>query len=365
MVQFNNVYKDKKVLITGNTGFKGSWLTIWLKSLGADVYGISKGIPTKPSNCEASGILEKIHHNREDVRNFEGVLKIIKDIKPDFVFHLAAQPLVRESYKDPRLTLETNIMGTTNILEALRVADVPCTCVVITSDKCYENIEMIWGYRENDPIGGEDPYSASKGAAELVIKTYAHSFFKHNSGLKVASARAGNVIGGGDWADNRIVPDAIKAWVNNNPLVIRSPHSTRPWQHVLEPLSGYLLLGKKLYEDSKLNGEPFNFGPNSNQNHTVERLLQEFAKYWSDATWKVEGDTENMKEAGLLKLNCDKSLHMLGWVPNLNFEETVELVIKWYDKYYKDKKCDMYDVTLTQINKYVQLAKERNLIWTV
>jgi CDP-glucose 4,6-dehydratase len=364
MIQFNDIYKNKRVLITGNSGFKGSWLSIWLNNLGAEVFGLSNGIPTKPSNFEVSGLCDKVTHFREDIRNFNGVLDVVKKIEPEFIFHLAAQPLVRKSYEDPRATLETNILGTTNILESLRVLNIPCACVVITSDKCYRNVEWIWGYRESDEIGGDDPYSASKGAAELVVKTYAHSFFNDpRSKVKVASARAGNVIGGGDWAEARIVPDAIKAWVNEKVLVIRSPHSTRPWQHVLEPLSGYLLLGKNLYENPTLNGEPFNFGPNNYQNFSVEQLLQEMAKYWENAKWETEGSDDQVKEAGLLKLNCDKSLHIIKWKPVMNFEETVEMVITWYHSYYREKNINMCEFSQNQINKFVEKAKNENYVW--
>lgn len=363
MQQFNNVYQGKRVLITGNTGFKGSWLSLWLSSLGAEVFGISDCVPTTPSNFEASHLRDVVTYFEQDVRDFEEVYNLIQKIKPDFVFHLAAQALVRESYLNPQATIETNVMGTTNVLESLRRNNKPCIGVIITSDKCYDNVEWTWGYRENDALGGEDPYSASKGAAELVVKTYAKSYFGHeNSPVKIVSARAGNVIGGGDWAAFRIVPDALRAWSNGETLVIRNPKSTRPWQHVLEPLSGYLLLGQKLFENPRLNGEPFNFGPPANQNFNVEDLLVEMKKHWATAAWDVSGDA--VKEAGLLKLSCDKALHSLGWLPNLNFEETSAMTIDWYDVFYNQKPDSMRDFTLEQISNYTNLAQKRNLAWT-
>ena len=366
MITFKDIYQGKKVLVTGNTGFKGSWMSIWLLSLGAKVYGISKDIPTIPSNFEVTKLNNKIKHFQQDIRDFKKVYKIIEEIQPDFVFHLAAQPIVKESFKYPLLTIETNVLGTANILDSLRKLNNKCTAVIITSDKCYDNKEWIWGYREVDSLGGEDPYSASKGAAELIIKTYALSFFQNvNSNTKIASVRAGNVIGGGDWANYRIVPDAIRAWKDKKVLKIRNPNSTRPWQHVLEPLSGYLILGQKLFENPALNGEAFNFGPNANQNFTVEELLKEMSKHWLNAEWEKEKNYDLNVEAGLLKLNCDKALHQLGWQPALNFQETIKMVTDWYGEFYNSKhtNLDMYKYTLKQINDYTRIGKERNITW--
>lgn len=362
---FKNVYAGKKILVTGNTGFKGSWLSIWLLEMGAEVFGLSNCIPTTPSNFEVSDIEKYITHFKADITDFQSVRKIIGDIKPDFVFHLAAQAIVKDSYTDPLSTFNTNVMGTGNILEALRLLNNKCTAIMITSDKCYDNVEWVWGYKETDPLGGKDPYSASKGGAELIIKTYAESFFnKSSSNVKIASARAGNVIGGGDWASFRIIPDAVRSWSNNEELVIRSPKATRPWQHVLEPLSGYLLLGLALYENDDLHGESFNFGPKPDTNFSVGQLLKEMSKYWSGVKWKSVKSDEHVKEAGLLKLNCDKALFYLDWVPNLSFTDTIRLVAEWYKTYYESPKKGMLQTTKDQIEEYVIFAKNHQLVWT-
>ncbi len=363
---FNGCYKDKKVLVTGNTGFKGSWLCTWLLEMGAEVYGISNGIPTRPlSLFEENGLAEKIRYTEADIRDGEKMKDIFMAIQPDFVFHLAAQPIVIRSYHDPVETMGTNIMGTVNILEALRGIKKDCTAVMITSDKCYDNVEWLWGYRETDALGGKDPYSASKGAAELMIKTYYHSFFSGpDSLIRLTAVRAGNVIGGGDWAESRIVPDCIKAWSKQSKVEIRSPQSTRPWQHVLEPLSGYLLAGKMLAENKELNGEPFNFGPNADQNHTVLELIDAISKYWdknASALYEVI-PPKSFHEAGLLKLNCDKALQLLQWKPVLNFEQTASFTSLWYKKSVQPQP-DMYAFTVEQIKEYAALAAEKKLVW--
>jgi CDP-glucose 4,6-dehydratase len=363
---FNGIYKGKKVLITGNTGFKGSWLTAWLLKLGAKVYGLSKDIPTKPSMFEELNLNKKIIHFENDDRNLNSVLQIINDVKPDFIFHLAAQAIVSKSYSDPIETLSTNIMGTINILEALRLCKNRCIGIIITSDKCYDNVEWIWGYRENDRLGGKDIYSGSKGAAELVIKSYYHSFFKHNDNIRIASARAGNVIGGGDWAQDRIVPDCMRAWSNNDSVEIRSPNSTRPWQYVLEPLSGYLTIGWKLFESDELNGENFNFGPDTTLNHTVKDLIFNLGKFWNLKNSFKECSSSNRNkfyEAKLLKLNCDKALFFLKWISTLDFEQLIRFTSEWYYSYYNINK-NMLDLTLSQIDEYEQIAKSKGIIWT-
>lgn len=364
MVLFGEVYKGKKILVTGNTGFKGAWLCLWLLEMGADVYGISNGIPTSPSNFEVSEVAKLITHFNVDVSNFQEIHDTIEKIQPDFIFHLAAQAIVKDSYTNPLETFQTNVMGTLNVLETLRVLNKKCTAIMITSDKCYDNVEWIWGYKETDALGGKDPYSASKGGAELVIKTYAESYFKKpQSNVKIAAARAGNVIGGGDWASHRIIPDAVRSWSENKELIIRSPNATRPWQHVLEPLSGYLLLGQYLFEDDDLCGEAFNFGPKPETNFSVEQLLKEMAKYWPDVKWKSVESKDNVKEAGLLKLNCDKALFYLDWVPNLNFPTTIRFVSEWYKVYY-DHSPSKKDITIEQIRFYINFAKEQDLTWT-
>ena len=309
---FNNVYKGKKVLVTGHTGFKGSWLTTWLLKLGANVVGISKEVPTSPSMFEALELEKNIKHYNEDIINLDAIVKIIREEKPDILFHLAAQAIVSVSYSDPIETISSNVMGTANVLEALKEINEPCTAIIITSDKCYDNVEQVWGYKETDLMGGKDIYSGSKGAAELIIKSYYHSFFKNkSSNVKLAIGRAGNVIGGGDWAQDRIVVDCVRAWSEGKSVEIRSPEATRPWQHVLEPLSGYLNLGAVLYMSNKLDGEAFNFGPRAEQNRTVLELLTELSKDWDIAQAYHVTDNIPFHEAGLLKLICDKSLFYL------------------------------------------------------
>lgn len=362
--QFRDIYRNKKVLVTGNTGFKGSWLSVWLLMLGAKVYGLSNGIPTKPSHFEAADLRGKIMYFEKDIRSLQDVGYVIKKVRPDFVFHLAAQPLVRLSYRDPTLTIETNAMGTMNILEALRQSNHPCCAVMITSDKCYDNVEWVYGYRETDALGGKDPYSASKGAAELVIKTYTHSFFSaENSNVKAVPVRAGNVIGGGDWAEDRIVPDCVRAWSRGDHVQVRNPAATRPWQHVLEPLSGYLLMGQKLCENPALNGEPFNFGPRDDQNYTVGELITEMQKDWPGVEAEDNQVLEDeKKESALLKLCCDKAAYFLDWKATLNFEETVRYTVDWYRKFYEGKE-DIFKMSCKQIEQYVELAKKRKHTW--
>ena len=365
-VKFNNVFKNKKILITGHTGFKGSWLTLWLLSLGAEIYGISKDIPTNPSLFEKLDLKNKITDYQIDIRDFDKINEVVCEIKPDFVFHLAAQAIVSESYKNPLETITTNAVGTANILEALRNIDNKCTAIIITSDKCYHNVEWAWGYKETDHLGGKDIYSSSKGAAEILINSYYHSFFSDkNSKVKIATARAGNVIGGGDWAANRIVPDCVRAWSENKTVEIRSPEATRPWQHVLEPLSGYLLLAESLFSDDKLNGESFNFGPIGTHSFTVERLINDLSKIWkfsSDDKPYLVTDNIKFHEAGLLKLNCDKALMHLKWLPSLDYHKTVEFTGEWFMNFYQTDNS-IYDLTLNQIKTYEKIASESNQKW--
>ncbi len=364
---FKNVFKNKKVLITGNTGFKGSWLSVWLLKLGAHVYGVSKNVPTNPSMFDELELGKFITHFNADVRDYGKIKQIIEEIKPDFVFHMAAQPIVVTSYIDPLDTISTNVMGTANVLEALRETNNKCTAIVITSDKCYDNLEWVWGYKESDAVGGQDIYSGSKGAAELVFKSYYHSFFKNvdKSNVRVASVRAGNVIGGGDWADYRIVPDCIKAWVIGQSVEIRSPKATRPWQHVLEPLSGYLTIAQELNENIDFNGESFNFGPNAEYNKTVKELLDDMSKNWGlkqKPSFLSEIPSE-FHEAALLKLNCDKALFYLKWLPTLDYEKLIEFTSTWYYNFYNSK-IDMFEFTNKQIKEYEEIAKNKNIKWT-
>lgn len=363
---FKNVYFNKKVLITGHTGFKGSWLTTWLLRLGAKIVGISKDVPTQPSLFEILELADRIAHYIGDIRDLAIVKEIIHTEKPDFIFHLAAQAIVSVSYQDPCETITTNTLGTMNVLEALREINYPCIVVLVTSDKSYNNVEWIWGYRENDSMGGNDVYSGSKGAAELLIKCYVQSFFMHNTcPVRIGIGRAGNVIGGGDWAKDRIVVDIVKAWQKNAPVNIRSPKSTRPWQHVLEPLSGYLNLGQVLTEQPKLHGEAFNFGPRSEQNRTVIDLIKSLSQYWKFLTphdiYKITDDIP-FHEASLLKLNCDKALFYLKWEANLNYQETIEMVATWYSSYVQ-KIDNMRIITEQQLATYETKAIERGQTW--
>ena len=363
MQNLEKLFKDKRVLVTGHTGFKGSWLTLWLVRLGAKVIGLSDDVPTTPSNFEVNNISKIIEDNRVDIRNYDLVSNIVNSANPDFVFHLAAQSLVRESYDQPLKTFEINAMGTANILQALISVDKKVTVVMITSDKAYDNVEWVWGYKETDRLGGKDPYSASKGMAELVIKTYFESFIKDKTdNITLGIARAGNVIGGGDWAKDRIVPDCIRSWSINQSVKIRNPNSTRPWQHVFEPLSGYLSLAEKLTVDSKINGEAYNFGPPANQNHTVDELIIEMNNYWHGIEWQYEIEKgEIFHEASLLKLNCDKALFDLNWVPTLNFEQTVKMTMEWYKEFYENESSNMLQFSNEQIDSYMGLAVKNNL----
>jgi CDP-glucose 4,6-dehydratase len=363
---FNNIYKGKKVLVTGHTGFKGGWLSLWLKLLGAEVYGISDQVYEFPSLYTVSSVESHVHSYLADIRDLEKVKEVIHHISPDFIFHLAAQPIVKKAFEEPIDTFTTNIIGTANILEALRTATFPCIAVMITSDKCYDNKEWSWGYRETDDLGGTDPYSASKGAAELIIKTYNFSYFKNDERIKIAPVRAGNVIGGGDWADSRIVPDCYRAWAENRKVVIRSPGSTRPWQHVLEPLSGYLRTGQLLARHSlkSINGEAYNFGPPTDQDYTVLDLLKQLALSWDDTNSDIlQVEPSGFPESGLLKLNIDKALFDLQWKPTLNFNETAEFTGQWYKHYYRERPGDMFNYTVEQIRRYITTARQKGLAW--
>ncbi|MDC3293793.1 CDP-glucose 4,6-dehydratase [Alphaproteobacteria bacterium] len=352
----DDFYRNKKVFITGNTGFKGSWLTAWLLRLGANVVGFSCDIPTSPSMHEIMGHAKGFKQYFDDVADSNRVAAAISREKPDIIFHLAAQAIVTTSYTDPLNTIKTNVMGTTNVLEALRIIDRKCIAVIITSDKVYDNVEQIWGYRENDALGGKDTYSGSKGAAELIVKSYFNSFFKAaNSKVRLATARAGNVIGGGDWSKDRIVVDIINSWENGSPVTIRNPEATRPWQHVLEPLGGYLTLGKALASESSLSGENFNFGPVEEQNVSVANLIKEMAKNWTftDSVvnkYLVESGFA-IPEAKLLKLNCDKARTLLKWHSICDFEATIKMTVDWYQTYF-NRQSDIKRLTEKQIEEY-------------
>ena len=365
---FDNIYSGKKVLITGHTGFKGAWLSSWLKMLGAEVYGISDGIPTSPSNFEASGLDKSIRNVYLDIRNRNLLLNAFQEIKPDIVFHLAAQALVRKSYQNPTLTFETNVIGTLNVLECVRRLDTTKALVLITSDKAYRNVEWVWGYREDDALGGADPYSASKGCAEIVAHSYFDSFFNVPETCRCATTRAGNVIGGGDWAEDRIVPDCYRAWAKGTPVEIRSPLATRPWQLVLEPLSGYLQLGMKLYQEYGdanpiFAGESFNFGPSSDSVHTVADVVNSLGIYWDNFhNIAVPNRNPSMNECTLLKLSCDKALAYMKWRATLNFDETLQFTAEWY-RVFRENPFEAKSITTSQIERYCSLAESRGAPW--
>lgn len=364
---FKKAYEGRRVLITGHTGFKGSWLATWLHKLGAHVVGLSDRVPTRPSLFEAANLASHVDHRTGDIRDLRTLVSLIEEVRPDFVFHLAAQAIVSTSYESPIDTITTNVVGTASVLEALRLVNHDCTAVIITSDKCYENVEWPWGYKETDHLGGKDIYSGSKGAAEVIFHSYFHSFFrKPDCRVRLATGRAGNVIGGGDWAKDRIVVDCMRSWSENRPVEIRSPRATRPWQHVLEPLSGYLTLGAALAESASLAGESFNFGPRSEQNRTVLDLLTDLSQYWHfsepEQAYRVTADIP-FHEAGLLKLNCDKALFHLKWESNLDYRDCVRFVSEWYYGFYREK-ADSFRTTLDQIQQYESKAQERNLVWT-
>jgi len=351
------IYKNKKVLITGHTGFKGSWLTQWLLLLNAKVYGYALEPPTNPSLYQQLEIDSKIDSNINDIRDFDSFKKFIQKVKPDIIFHLAAQSLVRESYENPIDTWETNVNGTANLLEAVRQLELETNIIVITSDKCYDNKEWIYGYRENDALGGYDPYSASKGAAEIIVSSWRNSFFNplkyDEHKVKLASSRAGNVIGGGDWSKDRIIPDCMRALQENKTIQIRNPYATRPWQHVLESLGGYLLLGTKLLSCDKEKLEQycsaFNFGPFSNSNKTVESLVNEVLKHWN-GKWEYN-EEDAVHEAFLLNLNIDKALQFLNWNPVWDFKTTIENTVDWYKNGFKNP-ASIAEITKNQIKQY-------------
>jgi len=339
---------NKKVLITGHTGLKGSWLSLWLSLLGADVYGISNNFKASKTNFKNFKMKKNITNYDIDIKNFIKFKKIINKIKPNFIFHLAAQSLVSESYKNPIYNFETNFNGTLNLLEILRLAKFKCVTILITSDKSYRNFEIKRGYNENDILGGDDPYSASKGSAEFVINSYFKSFLYNKKNIRIAVCRAGNVIGGGDWSNNRLIPDMMRSIFNNKILKLRNHNSTRPWQHVLDCLNGYLVLASKLTKNKKLNGQAFNFGPPISSNYKVIDVVREIKRNWSLLKWKFT--KKNFYESNLLKLNSNKSLKFLNWKNKLKFKETIKLVTDWYKCLFEKK--DVYNFSKNQIKQY-------------
>lgn len=352
-----NIYKNKKVLVTGHTGFKGSWLSIWLKILGAEVIGYSLEPPSDPSNFYACGLKDELIHVHGDIRDYEHLLAVFRSYRPEIVFHLAAQPLVRLSYKDPRLTYETNVMGTVNLLEAVRSTDSVRVTINVTSDKCYENREWVWGYRENDSMGGYDPYSSSKGCTELVNTAYLSSFFPpdkygHSHQVGLASVRAGNVIGGGDWGQDRLVPDCVRALSRGEEIAIRHPKAIRPWQHVLEPLSGYLILGVKLWDNGPQYSGAWNFGPMDDEVWTVEELVRKVCTLWGNGSYIIDSQP-HPHEAHWLKLDCSKARIELDWNPKFKVQAALEKTVEWYRIFYSGSPADeLRTSTIKQIEEY-------------
>ena len=356
MKQFSDVYRGKRILLTGHTGFKGSWLALWLTELGADVTGVSLPPETQPNHWDLLDLKNEDH--RADIRDFEVLSKIVAETKPEIVFHLAAQPLVRRSYRDPLETWSTNIMGTANILEACRHTSSVQAIVVITTDKCYENNEWPWGYREIDRLGGHDPYSASKAGAELVAASYRSAFFNTEKSPLLATARAGNVIGGGDWSEDRLIPDLVRATTNKQSLEIRSPNATRPWQHVLESLSGYLLLGQKLLERNNDFAAPWNFGPEPEGNRAVAEMLNKLSLYWPDMHWHMT-EKAQPHEATLLYLDSSKARRQLQWRPVWNFDTTLAKTAEWYRAWIEKESV----VSRQQLAEYLDAAHAVNVSW--
>jgi CDP-glucose 4,6-dehydratase len=347
-------WKDKKVLVTGHTGFKGGWLALWLQMAGAQVVGYALSPPTTPSLFEVANVSQGMTSIIGDIRDLERVQASIARQQPEIVFHLAAQPLVQRAYKDPVETYSTNVMGTVNLLEALRQSGSARVIVCITTDKCYENQEWFWGYRENEPMGGHDPYSSSKGCAELVISAYRRSYFSPDEygrhRVALASARAGNVIGGGDWAENRLIPDILKAIVADRAVLIRSPKATRPWQHVLEPLNGYLVLAEKLWERGPEFAQAWNFGPYDEDARPVEWIVERLTNSWGEnARWELDA-AQHPHEATFLKLDCSKARSLLGWAPKMGLSTTLEWIVEWHQHHQQGR--DMCHFTQAQIKRY-------------
>jgi|TARA_R110000772_G_scaffold145023_2_gene254839 CDP-glucose 4,6-dehydratase len=349
MVMNIEFWKNKKVFVTGHTGFKGSWLCLWLQHMEADVCGYALAPPTSPNNFTEAKVANGMASFIGDTRDYNTLLDQMQKFSPDIVIHLAAQPLVRESYINPRHTIETNVMGTTNVFEAIRHTPSVKSVVNVTTDKCYENREWAWGYREDEAMGGYDPYSASKGCSELITSAYRRSFF--NSGIAIASARAGNVIGGGDWAADRIVPDALKGFGSNTPVEVRFPNAIRPWQHVLEPLSGYLTLAEELYTNGQKHATSYNFGPVDEDAKPVQWILDTMASTWGDgATW-FHTNIEHPHEAHYLKLDISKAKAYLNWTPKWNLNIALEMTVQWHKSWLANN--DMQKECISQINDYI------------
>jgi CDP-glucose 4,6-dehydratase len=345
-------FSGKRVLVTGDTGFKGSWLCFWLRELQADVVGYALPPKTDEDLFNRLGLEKLIHHIKGDIRDLEGLQPVFDQFQPEFLFHLAAQSLVRLSYQEPKLTFDTNVGGSVNVLEAVRATKSLRSVIFVTSDKCYRNKEWIWGYRENDELGGHDPYSSSKAAAELVLSAYQKSFYNGHKGMGVVSVRAGNILGGGDWAQDRLVPDIIKSLRKNTPIILRHPAATRPWQHVLDPLFGYLLLASRLYASPQEFAGPFNFGPSGESIRTVHDLAEKMVNCWGGGNIRLEESPDAPYESGMLHLNCDKARRLLNWRPRWDFDRTIEETVSWYKKVESGEPAVI--VTKQQIINYME-----------
>ncbi len=350
MVKIKSFYKNKKVLVTGATGFKGAWLCLWLKLMGAKVFGIGNNPNSNKKLFYELGLNKKIKIRLFDIRNFKKINNLVKTERPEIIFHLAAQPLIFTSYIKPQQTFDINIIGTLNVLEAIRLNKFVKSGIFITSDKCYENIGKIMSYKEDDRLGGIDPYSASKSSAELVIRAYRESYFK-NSPQAISSVRAGNVIGGGDWSDNRLIPDVIRSLLKKRKIIIRNPNFNRPWQHVLEPLRGYLLLAKKQFENPKKFASAWNFGTRPNSVTSVQEIVNYIIEFWQDGKTSLKKNKKFYEQKNL-QLNIMKAKKLLNWWPTYSVEKSVKITAEWYFLV-KRKKIDGYKVTQDQINKYM------------
>jgi CDP-glucose 4,6-dehydratase len=365
---FSGVYSGKTVLVTGHTGFKGSWLILWLQLLGARVIGYALPPHTEPSLFQLSNAQEGITHIIGDTRDLSKVREMCQTYKPDFVFHLAAQSLVRYSYEHPVETYETNVMGTIHLFEAIRATPSVRVCVNVTSDKCYENREWEYSYRENDPMGGYDPYSSSKGCAELITAAYRRSFFNigNSPPVRLASVRAGNVIGGGDWARDRLIPDCVRSLAAKSPVIVRNPEAVRPWQYVLEPLSGYLWLGACLWNTPSTFEGSWNFGPHTAGNVSVRQIVNQVVAMWGEGEWKhvCQEQSQEPHEARTLTLDITKSSSVLGWEPITSVSQAMTETIGWYLEQHRQRTLDVKAATLDRINRFVQAAISKNAVWT-